>query len=116
MLRDLTLRVEIVWVNLGCVSTRTFLHTPLRLDPYEDGRGAHQQYTTHRSFQRLFNSNVQRAQTHDAEFRFSLLHPLLPYTLHSGMFEGTSMGRYWCDVDFISRAQDVGAIHIVQTP
>jgi hypothetical protein len=115
MIRDLTLRVEIVWVNFGSLSTRTFLHTPLRLDPYEHGQDTRQQYTTHRSFQRIFNANVQRAQTHDAEFRFSLLHPLLPYTLRSGMFEGAAMGRYMRDADFISLSDDVGAIHVSQT-
>ena len=115
MVRDLTLRVEIVWVNIGSLSTRTYLHTPLRLDPYEDNRDTRQQYTTHRSFQRLFNANVQRAQTHDAEFRFSLLHPLLPYTLRSGMFEGAVMGCHMRDPDFISLAEDVGAIHVAQT-
>jgi hypothetical protein len=115
MIRDLALRVEIVWVNVGSLSTRTFLHTPLRLDPYEHGQDTRQQYTTHRSFQRLFNANIQRAQTHDAEFRFSLLHPLLPYTLRSGMFEGTAMGRYMRDADFISLADDVGALHVSQT-
>lgn len=90
VLRDLTLQVEIRWVNLESVSTRTYLSTPLRLHA-DAGLEARQPYTTHRSFQRLFNSNFRRAQVHDAEFRFSLLHPLLPYTVRSPILQGLCM-------------------------
>jgi hypothetical protein len=109
LLRDLTLQVEVLWESLDAGATRTFLRTPLSCGAL-DAQGSRQQYTTHRSFQRLFNSNVRRAQVHDAEFRFSLVHPLLPYTLRSPIFDGACMR----DVD-IALAHGVGALRILQT-
>jgi hypothetical protein len=47
---------------------------------------------------------------HDAEFRFSLIHPLLPYSLRSPIFDGA----YMRDVD-IALAHGVGALRILQT-
>lgn len=110
MLRDLTLQVDIRWVNLDSVSTRTFLNTPLRLDDHDAGPDSRQQYTTHRSFQRLFNSNFRRAQVHDAEFGFSLLHPLLPYTVRSPVLQGA----YMRDAD-IELAHGVAAVSVMHT-
>ena len=109
LLRDLTLQVEILWEHLDAGVTRTFLRTPLSCGAL-DAPGLRQQYTTHRSFQRLFNSNFRRAQVHDAEFRFSLIHPLLPYTIRSPIFDGA----YMRDVD-IALAHGVGALRIQQT-
>jgi hypothetical protein len=94
LLRDLTLQVDIIWANAGCRSTRTVLRSPLRcdaVDAHDAAPDSRQTYTTHRSFQRLFNSNVTRAQANHAEFRFSLLHPLLPYAMRSPIFDGAFM-------------------------
>lgn len=110
LLRDLALQVEILWHNFDSGATRTLLHTPLRLEGVDDPLGARQQYTTHRSFQRLFNSNFRRAQVRDAEFRFSLVHPLLPYTLRSPVVRGA----YMRDGD-IALAHGVGALRILDT-
>jgi hypothetical protein len=109
VLKDLTLQVEIRWINLDCVSTHTYLSTPLRLDE-DAGLEARQPYTTHRSFQRLFNSNFRRAQVHDAEFRFSLQHPLLPYTVRSPLLQGPAMA----DLDIVL-ANGVAALAITHS-
>jgi len=113
VLRDLSLQVEIRWANLHSPygpagTTRTILGTPV--SPAEHDPDAQtQQYTTHRSFQRIFNSNVRRAQVHDAEFRFCLMHPLLPFPLRSQICQGT----YMCDVD-IPIAQQVAEVHVAR--
>ena len=91
--------------------------TPLRqtdgpdVDTSDPGHREHlDQYSTHRSFQRLFNVHMNHAKSRDNVVIFSITHPLLPDAVHSDALTARSLELFADMRVRIPLSQDMGFV------